>query len=224
VGIPTLDGAEKQIAAILAAGVLRRRFWGLATAAAGVPDPSVHFEPPPGAVTWVLPGGPAWESGVRVGQAVASISTGTTALDWVLVARDASGEHHVTAASITATLRGLVPLAAVALVASLLAALATLRMRRLGSAVASLAGAAGVIALTFGGEPIASSIGGLLTLAFPLAGCSPGAQGAPGPVAPSRSAASRSQGRGWLHGSRSLVSSMPRTRSDSWQRSCWRSP
>ncbi len=185
-GFPHASTVRTGAARVLAATGLAASIWGLATATTEVPDAGVHFQPPPGNVTWVLPGGPAWESGVRVGQTVTSISTGTTALDWVLVARDASGEHHVTAASITATLRGLVPLAAVALVASLLAALATLRMRRLGSAVASLAGAAGVIALTFGGEPIASSIGGLLTLAFPLGwllAWSPGSARARGSVA-----------------------------------------
>lgn len=167
-GFPHPDRVERRIAVLLTTAGLAVATWGLATAATEVPDTVVHFEPPPGRVLRVLPGGPAWESGVRVGQTVTAIVTGATALDWALVTSDGLTEYRVTQAGATATLRGWVPLGAIALLASLLAVPASIRMPLLGSAVGVLAGAAGSIPLTFVGNPVVSTIGGLMALAFPL--------------------------------------------------------
>jgi signal transduction histidine kinase len=159
---------ERRIAVLLATAGLAVATWGLATAATAIPDTGVHFEPSPGRVLWVLPGGSAWRDRVRVGQTVTAIVTGTTALDWALVTSDGSAEYRVTEAGATATLRGWVPLAAIALLASLLATAASIRIALLASAVGVLAGAAGSIPLTFVGDPVVSTLGGLLALAFPL--------------------------------------------------------
>lgn len=168
-GFPHGPGVGSRIGAGFAVAALALATWGLLTAAAAIPEAGVDFEAPPGSVLWVLPGGPAWHDGVRVGQSVVAVSTGESALDWSLRTSSGPIEYRLPIEGAAAELRGLIPLAAAALLVSLLASGAVIRFPRSAGATASLAGMAGSISLMFGGHPIVSSIGGLLTLGFPVA-------------------------------------------------------
>jgi len=141
--------------------------WGLLTAAGEIPSPGLDFEPPPGTVLAVLPGGPAWRAGIREGDAVVDVSPGETELDWVLRTQAVDSEHYLTARGNAAELRGLVPLELAALGLALIAALLAVARPGPAAALASLAGAIGAVPLTFGGEPVVSSAGALLMLALP---------------------------------------------------------
>lgn len=143
--------------------------WAVMTAAMEVPEAGVDFEAPSGQVLSVLPGGPGWHSGIREGHSVVEINAGETQLDWVLHARGSGVDYYLTIRGATAELRGTLPLALAALLLALIGAAAVSRRPRAAAAAASLAGAAGSIPLMLGGNPVISSIGGLLMFGLPLA-------------------------------------------------------
>lgn len=156
------------LARALAALGLAVAIWGVMTAAMGIPEPGIFGDSSGGLVREVLPGGPAWHSGIRQGQAVVEITSGESALDWVLHARGSGIDHFVTVRNATAELRGTTPLALVALLAALVAVAAAFRRPRPAAAAASLAGAVGAVPLMFAGNPVISSIGGLLMFGLPV--------------------------------------------------------
>ncbi len=176
-GFPYGGPSGRGRASVFAAVGLTVATWGLLTAAAAVPEPGLDFDPPPGRVLSVLPGGPAWRDGIRPGQAALSVSRGDDPLDWKLRALGDGVEYALTLRGVTAELRGLVPLAMLAVLTALLAAAATFRAPRPAVALASLAGMAASVPLLFGGQPIVSSIGGLLALGLPAAGIIVGVPG-----------------------------------------------
>lgn len=92
-------------------------------------------------VTWVLPGGPAWNDGIRQSQTVREIEHGDHGAQWRLVVVGAEGiDYASTGASHRAGLRATASIAGGSL---LLAALAVLASRRktwqMAGALASLA-------------------------------------------------------------------------------------
>jgi signal transduction histidine kinase len=143
--------------------------WGLTTAAIGIPEPAVEFEVPPGLVQWVLPGGPAWDSGIRSGQDVIEIAAGESELDWTLHTRGSGVDYYLSLRGATAELRGMIPLALIALIAALLSATVVLRRPRAAAAFACLAGMAGSAVLVRVGHPVISTMGGALMVALPVA-------------------------------------------------------
>ena len=143
--------------------------WGVVTAAIQVPESGVLGLPSGGVIQSVLPGGPAWRSGVRPGQLVVELSPGSTEMDWVLHTREQSVDYFLPIRSATAELRGTLPLVLAALLGSLIATAAAFRWPRAAAAGASIAGAIASIPLMLGGNTVISSIGGLTMLAMPLA-------------------------------------------------------
>ncbi len=143
--------------------------WGLTTTATGVPEPAVDFEVPPGLVQWVLPGGSAWDSGIRGGQAVIEISAGESELDWTLHTRGSGVDYYLSLRGATAEMRGMIPMALIALITALLSATVVVRRPRPAAALASLAGMVGSAALVPGGHPVISTMGGALMVALPVA-------------------------------------------------------
>ncbi|MDA8203282.1 MAG: histidine kinase [Chloroflexi bacterium] len=143
--------------------------WGLTTATTGIPEPAVDLEAPPGFVRWVLPGGPAWNSGIRSGQVVIEIATGESELDWTLHTRGSGIDYYLSLRGATAELRGVIPLALIALIAALLSAPIVLRKPRAAAAFACLAGMVGSAAVVPAGHPVVSTMGGALMVALPVA-------------------------------------------------------
>lgn len=169
-GFPHDSRVGSRIAAGFAVVGLAMATWGLTTAVAAIPEAGVDFEAPPGRVSWVLPGGPAWRNAIRVGQMVVSVQTGGDPLDWSLRVRAREGvDLSLPIRGATDELRGLIPLTAAALLVALIGVAVTFRFPRTGAAGASLAGAVGAIPLIFGGHTVVSSIGALAMVGFPVA-------------------------------------------------------
>jgi signal transduction histidine kinase len=143
--------------------------WGAVTAGFGIPEPGIPGDTAGGIIRSVLPGGQAWHSGIREGQAVIEINAGETQLDWVLHTRGSGADYYLTIRGATAELRGTLSLALAALLLALVGAAAVARRPRAAAAAASLAGAAGSVPLMLGGNPVISSIGGLLMFGLPVA-------------------------------------------------------
>jgi signal transduction histidine kinase len=87
-------------------------------------------------IAWVLPGGASWQSGVRSGQRVVSLTFGPTPDNWQLMAADAHGSHAASAAGQTDALRGSLPFAIGGCVASAFAFVGFARHRQLAGALA----------------------------------------------------------------------------------------
>jgi signal transduction histidine kinase len=123
---------------------------------------------PGGRVMWVLPGGPAWELGIRPGQPVVELVDGEHAEEWRLTTADPAGPTHASAAAMLSRLRGSSVSAVLALVVSLVG----FALLWVSSGTAAAAGVVGLLLarapLLASGDLIMASAATLLVL---LAAC-----------------------------------------------------
>jgi signal transduction histidine kinase len=133
----------------------------------GQPDIDVGAtnEQPP-TVTWVLPGGPVWNDGVRPGQTVTSITSGIYPADWAMATTDGIRGKTTSERAIQLAMRDWLPVAILALVVCLAAWLAIRRLQ-IATALAALAVAISAQALLSAGMPIRSTAVGAAAVALP---------------------------------------------------------
>lgn len=135
------------------------------------PDPGVAVASDPARVAWVLPGGPAWNDGVRVGQVVRSVEHGDGDSEWRLVVTASDGvDYASSAASHEAALRATAPFAAGAGLLAMIAVIAA--RRRLWLQCGSVA-VVGVAAASWpalmSAQPVVSEAAALAGVAVPMA-------------------------------------------------------
>lgn len=147
-------------AGIVVVGLLTA-LWGLAVSLASAPTPGVDSGVAGGVVVRVLPGSPGWHDGIRAGQTVQDVTIedghGSWAIrtsDGVLVRTSSVSEH-------VAELRDSAPVAAGALLLAVFSLL-LLKQQNLAAALGGLAIAVGSIPLVLQGQPVTSTVGGLL--------------------------------------------------------------
>lgn len=138
----------------------------LAAAAAGIagwaePEAGVAAGDRGSEVTWVLPGGPSWLDGIRVGQTVVESKSGLDPSSWRLETTDEAESYATGYPSQVARLRAAIP---IALLAGALVVLSLLLIGRMSVAVAFA-----VVSLSFSGTAIAPSGFQLVSLAALLA-------------------------------------------------------
>lgn len=138
-------------------------------ASSGLPTPAVESGMPGSSLSWVLPGGPAWRLGVRPGQLVMALEPGSTFEDWVLVTRSSEGLVRAPARAMIDHLRDTIPAAVLAAVLTVVLPLRILRGLHGAVALASLALVAGSFPLLASGDPVLSSVGGVVGLVAPAA-------------------------------------------------------
>jgi signal transduction histidine kinase len=142
--------------AAAAAGVM-----ALVLALTGSVSPGVVTDDPGGLVHAVDPGGFAWRSGVRPGQAVAFLSAADDLGGWSIETIDGAGRHRATADEATASLRQSAPLAATAAVLGILALVAVPTRRRRAELLAALGVALASLPFWLAEDPILSTATGI---------------------------------------------------------------
>lgn len=124
-----------------------------------VPDPAIQVDPSERTVTSVMPGGPAWNDGIRPGQVVVVLDPGEGPRDWQLMTSDGAGNVFASpATSHLEALRGATP---VALLAALLAATAVATLVSAPSVSTAVAATAYVVAsvpLSLSGEAALTTV------------------------------------------------------------------
>lgn len=119
-------------------------------------------------VEWVLPGGLAWQAGIRPGQSVVRIEAGVEEQRWAIATADDAGRTYTASyASMLATLRDVFPLACLALVLAIGSWL-LVRSMAFASAVGVASLALGAQALVSGGVEAQGTILGALALGAPV--------------------------------------------------------
>lgn len=119
-------------------------------------------------VEWVLPGGLAWQAGLRPGQSVAQIEASVEEERWAIATVDEAGRSYTASyASMLATLRGVFPLACLAL-ALAVGSWLLVRSMELAAAVGVASLALGAQALVSGGVEVQGTILGALALGAPV--------------------------------------------------------
>ena len=148
------------VSVVLASLSLAETLWG---------DPHGEIVVGPGkpaTIEWVLPGGPAWQDGLRLGQTVLSLTSGIDHGSWRLVATDGVGTYVATFSSFERQLRDSWPLGVAAL-AFALASLVCFHNRPLASALIVVSIAASAQSLLPTGLVFQSSVAGLLAVVVP---------------------------------------------------------
>lgn len=138
----------------------------LAAAAAGIagwaePEAGVAAGDRESEVTWVLPGGPSWADGIRVGQTVVESKSGLDPSSWRLDTTDQAESYSTSYASQVARLRAALP---IALLGAALVVLSLLLIARMSVGVAFA-----VVSLSFSAGAIGPSGFQLITLIAVLA-------------------------------------------------------
>jgi signal transduction histidine kinase len=110
----------------------------LVLALTGSLSPGVVADDPGGFVRAVEPGGFAWRSGIRSGQAVVSVSAADEEDGWSIETIDEAGRYRATARAATATLRQSTPVAGTAAALGILALVAVPTRRRRAELLAGL--------------------------------------------------------------------------------------
>ncbi len=155
-------------AALAALGSLALCLASLAAALTGEVDLGVDLENPGGLVAGVVPGGPAWEAGIRAGQQVVTLHAASDPGGWALETTDGTTAYRLTAASADAPLR----LGGVASLSGVLLALAALWRARDGArtsgALSALAPAAGALPWLSAGPGLVPSLGLVAAAVGPL--------------------------------------------------------
>lgn len=138
----------------------------LATTIFGLPDPGVIAGEPGATVEWVLPGGPTWQDGIRPGQTVIELRSGSGAAGWSLGTTDGNFVYATSHARQTLALREATPHAAAATAA---AVIALLLMRRvsIAAAVAAVGLAVNAVAVAPSGYIMLTTVAALAGLGAP---------------------------------------------------------
>lgn len=160
--------------AIVAAASLVAAF-GLLTAAQGVPSAEVYAHEAGavvnvGTVVDVLPGGPAWRLDMRPGDVVVALDPGQPQADWRITVRHPDG-HSVSVSEVAMidALRGTAPVALLAVILVVLAALLLRVDLRLSAAAAAITVVLAERPLMAGADPAISSAAAAMALAVPAA-------------------------------------------------------
>lgn len=119
------------------------------------PDPAIRIEN--STVSEVLPGGPAWNNGIRVGHRVIELDPGATAADWQLWTTDGQFEYASTGGNHVWTLREAIPTAGFAVLAAFVAAMALRSAPALGTGFAALAVILASVPFGLTGDPVLST-------------------------------------------------------------------
>ena len=121
---------------------------GVGLAAVRQPDPAIAVDRAGREVLAVLPGGPAWNDGVRAGHTVVELEPGAEPSEWNLTTTDGQFHYASPAGSHAWTLRASIPVAVLALIAALIASM----LLRPATAVAT---AFAVLSLILVSQPMA---------------------------------------------------------------------
>ena len=146
----------------LAAGVA-----SIAVALVHQPDPAVTLQPSGDVVIDVMPGGPSWNDGIRVGHRVIEVDPGQAPDDWALVTTDGDFHYASPTTSHVLALRASFPSAALATLAALIASLTVRRATAFATAFAVLSLVLASHPLSLTGDPLLST-GAMVTA--PLVG------------------------------------------------------
>jgi signal transduction histidine kinase len=161
-----MSGRVIGLALIVLAAVLSATAAGIA--GKGTPEAGVAAGGPGSRVWWVLPGGPAWTDGIRVGQAVVDLKSGVDPTGWALITSDGTATYTTSYRAQLVRLRDLLPITLLA-VGLALASLILIRRIAAATGVAALSVLFASAGLAASGQEVLDTPATLLALLIPIA-------------------------------------------------------